>query len=168
MFKRWRGQDSCLHFVLHCSLRQAHMQYSRHPAAGCPVACVAPMADMGQVRLWAYRVYPGWYRAHCGFFVLRLVPCIVPKMREGLCSPCASTVMLWGHLTSGDGQWPGDLLAPAVCCDGLQGPGTGQCLWDTVPCGEGMWHPLVPKLGMARTGTVVNEPPFSLWRRMSC
>lgn len=127
------------------------MYPSRHPAAGCPVTCAAPMADMGQVRLWAYRVYLGWYRAHCGFFVLRLVPCIVPKMREGPCSPGAGTVMLWDPLTSRDGHWPGDLLAPAVCCNGLQGPGRGQCLWDTVPCDEGMWHPLVPKLGMART-----------------
>lgn len=32
---------------------------------------------------------------------------------------------------------------------------------------EGMWQPLVPKLGMARTGSVVNETPFSLWRRVS-
>lgn len=90
-----------------------------------------------------------------------------PLNEGGPCNPCASTVVPWDPLTSGDECWPGDLLAPAVCCDGLQGTGAGQCLWDTVPCGEGMWHPLVPRLCVARTVTAVNEPPFSLWRRVS-
>lgn len=61
----------------------------------------------------------------------------------------------------------GDLLVPAACCDDLQGTGTGQCLWDIVPCDERMWHPLFPTLYVARTGTAVSQPPFSLWSTVS-
>lgn len=128
----------------HCIPRQTHWYPSSHPPAQCPVACAALMTDLGQVRLWAYRVYLGWHRARCDFCLLRLVPYIVPKMRGGSCSPCANTVMPWGPLTFGDGHWPGGLLAPAACCDGLQGTGTSQCLWDTSSCVRGCgshWSP---------------------------
>lgn len=101
------------------------------------------------------------------FLCAEASPLYCPQDEGGPCSPCASTVMPWDCLSFGDGHWPGDLLASAACCHSLQGIGTGWCLWDTVPCGEEMWYLLVPKLCMARTGAVMNEHPFSLWRRVS-